>query len=84
LGHGTAPAFGCPGADQVTLNIGEASEDSEHQASGSAGAVGPRFGQGSELRLGVHDALDDAEQVEGAAGRGGRSSVLTLADQLIE
>jgi len=29
--------------------------------------VRPRFGQGSELRLGVHDALDDPEQVEGAA-----------------
>jgi hypothetical protein len=28
----------------------------------------PRLGQGSELRLGVHDALDDLEQVEGAAG----------------
>ena len=28
----------------------------------------PRFRQGSELRLGVHDALDDAEQVEGGAG----------------
>jgi hypothetical protein len=26
------------------------------------------FGQGSELRLGVHDALDDVEQIEGAAG----------------
>jgi hypothetical protein len=30
--------------------------------------VGPRFRQGSKLRLGVHDALDDAEQVKGAAG----------------
>jgi hypothetical protein len=29
--------------------------------------VGPRFRQGSELRLGVDDALDDAEQVERAA-----------------
>ena len=26
-----------------------------------------RLGQGSELRLGVDDALDDAEQVKGAA-----------------
>jgi len=30
---------------------------------------GPRFRQGSKLRLGVYDALDDAEQVEGAAAR---------------
>src|SRR6516162_3804860 len=30
-------------------------------------SAGPRLGQGSELRLGVHDALDDAEQIKGAA-----------------
>jgi hypothetical protein len=29
--------------------------------------IGPRFRKGWELRLRVHDALDDAEQVEGAA-----------------
>ena len=29
--------------------------------------VGPRLRQRSKLRLGVHDALDDAEQIEGAA-----------------
>ena len=36
-------------------------------ACGAGAGVGPRFRQGSELRLGVHDALDDGEQVEGAA-----------------
>jgi hypothetical protein len=35
--------------------------------SGAGGGVGPRFRQGSKLRLGVHDLLDDGEQVEGAA-----------------
>jgi hypothetical protein len=30
-------------------------------------AHGSAKGQGSELRLGVHDALDDGEQIEGAA-----------------
>ena len=40
----------------------------QHQPPGAAGAVGPRFRQGSKLRLGVHDALDDGEQVKGAAG----------------
>jgi hypothetical protein len=49
------------------FDIGQAAEYRQHQAPGAAGAVGPRFRQGSELRLGVHDALDDAKQVEGAA-----------------
>src|SRR5438270_3375507 len=39
----------------------------QHQASGADAGVGPRFRQGSELRLRVHDALHDPEQVEGAA-----------------
>jgi hypothetical protein len=39
------------------------------KAPGAAAAVGPRFRQGSELRLGAHDALDDHEPVEGAAGQ---------------
>ena len=37
-----------------------------HQAPGAGAGVGPRFRQGSKLRLGVHDLLDDGEQVEGA------------------
>jgi hypothetical protein len=41
------------------------------QAAGAGAGVSPRFRQGSEFRLGLHDALDDAEQVEGAAGEGG-------------
>ena len=44
-----------------------ASEYGEHQAPGAGAGVRPRLRQRSELRLGVHDALDDAEQVEGAA-----------------
>ena len=66
-GLGTAPAFGCPGADQIAFDIREASEYRQHQAPGAGAGVGPRLGQGSELSLGVHDPLDDAEQVEGAA-----------------
>jgi hypothetical protein len=69
LGLGAAPALGGAGADKIALNIGKPAENGQHQAPGAAGAVGPRFGQGSKLRLGVHDALDDAEQVEGAAGK---------------
>ena len=67
LGLGAAPAFGCAGADKIAFNIGEASENREHQAPGAGAGVGPRFRQGSKLRLGVRDALDDGEQIEGAA-----------------
>ena len=45
----------------------EAAENSNHQAPGAGADVGPRFRQGSKLGLGVHDLLDDGEQVEGAA-----------------
>jgi hypothetical protein len=61
LSLGAAPTFGGTGADQVALNIGQAAEYRQHQAPGAGAAVGSRFRQGSELRLGVDDALDDAE-----------------------
>jgi hypothetical protein len=67
-GLGAAPAFGGVGADQVALHVCQAAENGNHQPPGAGAGVGPRFGQGSELRLGVHDALDDFEQIEGAAG----------------
>ena len=67
LGLGAAPTFGGAGADQIALHVGEASEYGEHQAPGAGAGVGPRLRQGSKLRLGVRDALDDGEQVEGAA-----------------
>jgi len=35
--------------------------------SGAGVGVGPRLGQCAELRLGVHDHLDDSEQIEGVA-----------------
>jgi hypothetical protein len=35
--------------------------DGEHQAPGAGAGVGPRFRQGSKLRLGVRDALDDVQ-----------------------
>jgi len=64
-GLGAAPALGGAGADQIALHVREASEYRQHQAPGAAAVVGPRFRQRSELRLGVHDPLDDAKQVEG-------------------
>jgi hypothetical protein len=67
LGLGAAPAFGGAGADKVALNISQAAEYRQHQAPGAGAGVGPRFGQRSKLRLSVHDALDNAEQIEGAA-----------------
>src|SRR6202040_292317 len=66
-GLGAAPAFGGAGADKIALDIGQASEYRQHQAPGAGAGVGPRFRQGSKLRLGVHDPLDDAKQIEGAA-----------------
>jgi hypothetical protein len=70
----SAPAFGGTGADQVALNIGQAVEHRQHQAPGAGAGIGPRFRELPELRLGVHDALDDAEQIEGAAGAGYQSA----------
>jgi len=69
LGLGAGSALCCAGADQVTFHVGEASEYGQHQAPGAGAGVSPRLSQRSELRLGVHDPLDDAEQVEGAAGQ---------------
>jgi hypothetical protein len=46
----------------------EGIDDVIHQPPGAGAGVGPRFRQGSELRLGVRDLLDDTEQVEGATG----------------
>ena len=60
LSLGAAPPLCRPGADQVALDIGEASEYRQHQAPGAGAGVSPRFGKRTELRLGVHDALDDA------------------------
>jgi hypothetical protein len=67
LGLGAAPVLSGAGADKIALNIGQAAEYGQHQPPGAGAGVGPRLGQGSELRLGVRDALDDGEQVKGAA-----------------
>ena len=67
LGLGAAPAFGGAGADKVALNVCEAAQYRQHQTPGAGAGVGPWLGHRSKLRLRVHDALDDAEQVERAA-----------------
>jgi hypothetical protein len=64
---GAAPTLGGAGTDKVALDIGQPAQHREHQAPGAGAGVSPRLRQGSELRLRVHDALDDAEQIEGAA-----------------
>ena len=63
----SAAAFGGAGADKIALHGRQAAEYSDHQTPGARAGVGPRFCEGAELRLGVHDLLDDGEQVEGAA-----------------
>jgi hypothetical protein len=62
---GTAPALRRAGADKIVLHVCQAAKDSNHQAPGAGGGVGPRLGQGAELPACIHDALDDGEQVEG-------------------
>jgi len=62
-----AAVLGGAGADKIALHVGEASENGGHQAPGAGAGVGPRLGERAKLRLGVHDLLDDGEQVEGAA-----------------
>ena len=59
--------LGGAGADNIALYIGEAAENGNHQAPGAGAGVGPWLRHRTELRLGVHDPLDDGEQVEGAA-----------------
>jgi len=46
--------------------------------------VGPRLRQRSKLRLGVHDALDDAEQIEGATGEAVNARHHVAGGQLAE
>jgi hypothetical protein len=65
-GLGAAPTFGGAGANKVALHVRQAAENSNHQPPGAG--VGPQFRQGSELRLGVDDMFDNAEQIKGAAG----------------
>ena len=51
LGLDTVSTFGCPGADKIALNIGQAAEYRQHQAPGAGARVGSRFHPGSELAL---------------------------------
>lgn len=53
LGLGAAPAFGRAGADK--------SRSTSPSSPRAASIRRPRFGEGSELRFRVDDALDDAE-----------------------
>jgi hypothetical protein len=66
-GFGAAPARCRAGTDEIALNVREAAEYRQHQATSADAGISPRFRQRAELRLGVHDALDDAEQVKRAA-----------------
>jgi hypothetical protein len=66
-GLGAVPALGGARSDQVALNIGQAAEYRQHQPRGAGTGVGPRLRERSKMRLGVDDALDYAEQIEGAA-----------------
>jgi hypothetical protein len=66
LGLGAAPALGGAGADKVALHVRQSTQHGNHEPPGAGAGVGPRLGERTELRLGVHDALNNGEQVEGA------------------
>jgi hypothetical protein len=42
LGLGTVSTFGCPGADKIALNIGQAAEYRQHRALGAGARVSRR------------------------------------------
>src|SRR6516165_2989582 len=63
-----AAAFGGAGADKVALHVSEPAENGNHQSPGAGAGIGPRFREGTKVRLGVHDLFDYGEQVKGAAG----------------
>jgi hypothetical protein len=69
LSLGAASAFGGAGTDKIAFHVRQAAKNGEHQAPGACAGVGPPFRERAELRLGVRNALDDAEQVKGAAGK---------------
>ncbi len=79
---GAAPAFGGTRADKVALHVRQAAENGQHQAASAGAGVGPRLSERTKLRLGVHDLLDDSEQVEGAAGQPGSWKAPTAAAHL--
>ena len=62
-----AAALGGVGADKIALYVCQSAQHGNHQPPGAGAGVGPRLRKRAELRLGVHDLLDDGEQVEGAA-----------------
>jgi len=65
---GPAATLRRSGADEIALHIRQAAEDGQHQPPGAGGSIGPGLGERAELCVGIGDALDDGEQVEGGAG----------------
>ena len=62
-----AAAFGGAGADKIALHVTPSRRERQSSGARCWCRCRPTVGQGSELRLGVHDLLDDREQVKGAA-----------------
>jgi hypothetical protein len=53
--------------DQGPLELGEPGEDRHKQFAVRCGGVAPRIGEGAELRAGLGDGIDLAQQVQGRA-----------------
>jgi hypothetical protein len=55
-----AAALGGAGADWIALHVRQSAQHGNHKPPGAGAGVGPRLGQRTELRLGIHDLLDDS------------------------
>lgn len=65
---GACPALAGAGADQVTLDIRQTAQHGNHHPPRAGRGIGPRLGKGQELPTGIHNLLDDGEQLERRSG----------------
>jgi hypothetical protein len=75
---GAASAFGGARADKIALYVRQSAQDGNHQSPGAGAGVGPRLRQRTELRLRVHDLLDDGR----TGRRRWRKTVKSVTDDL--
>ena len=70
--HTACPGTGAPftgaGADQFTLELGQAAEDGQDQAAMRGRGIGPGIGERLEGGTCLTDAIEDVEQIAGAPG----------------
>ena len=69
VGFRPCPAFGSPGADQLSFKFRQPTEDSQHQSAVRGGAVGPNVAQGPERGTFVGDSRQRVQQVSGGPSK---------------